>query len=64
MKNSCHFMDAAQVCTTLKTDAGGHTKRLPEMSQTTIKMKTACNLHKKWRGNSNHTTAQTATCLF
>jgi len=57
-------MDAAQVCTTLKTDAGGHTKRLPEMSQTTIKMKTACNLHKKWRGNSNHTTAQTATCLF
>lgn len=57
-------MDAAQICTTLKTYTGGHTKWLPEMSQTTVKMKTACNLHKKLCGNSNHTTAQTATCLF
>jgi hypothetical protein len=47
VKNSHHCTHAAQVCTTFKTYAGGHKKWITEMSQTTIKMKAAFNLHKK-----------------
>jgi hypothetical protein len=47
VKNSHHCTHAAQACTTFKTYAGGHKKWLPEMSQTTIKMKAAFNIHKK-----------------
>jgi hypothetical protein len=56
-------MDAAQVCTIFKTYAGGHIKWLPEMSQTTIKMKAAFNLHKNDMETAHNCTNCDMSCL-